>query len=190
MKTAPSIIFQSAKLGDRQLIVEELSWAQSLLDKGELPSRVYGVSGGVLAALAFSLSLAARIDPQNWGKAGNILTDFSNFLSTAPSRKIHSVNRDPRWGIYNLNPLRRWFERCLAQISHPKGTLISALPVLLYICAIDKDGTFTLFGQPEDSLQCDYQFVHLGPPQDAPILDALIAALSTLFSTSPTLVNG
>ena len=190
MKTSPCIIFQSAKLGDLELIAEELGWAQLLLDKGEDPARVYGISGGVLTALAYSLCLTARHDSQNWGRAADILSVFSDFLRKAPSSKIRSLNRDPRWGIYNLNPLRRWIERQLAQICFPKDTLISALPVRLYICAIDKDGTFTLFGKPDGSLQYDYQFVHIGPPQDAPILDALIASLSTLLSTSPGMVNG
>jgi predicted acylesterase/phospholipase RssA len=189
-KASPSIIFQSAKLGNMELIAKELDWAQSLLDKEETPSRVYGVSGGALPALAFSLSLAARYDPKNWGKAADIIPTFSAFLRKAPSAKIRSLNHDPRWGIYNLNPLRRWIEMRLNEVGHSKDTLISALPLRLYLCVMDIDGTFTLFGKPDDSLQIDYQFAHVGPPQDAPIPDALIAALSTLLSISPARVNG
>jgi hypothetical protein len=190
MNSSPSIIFQSAKLGDVELIANELDWAQSLLDKGGTPSRIYGVSGGVLPALAYALSLAGKCDPQNWGKAAAIIPIFSTFLRKAPSRKIRSLNRDPRWGIYNLDPLRRWIQLRLLQVGHTKDTLLSELPLSLYICAMDKDGTFTLFGKPDESLQFDYQFAHIGPPQDAPILDSIIAALSTLLSTSPALVNG
>jgi len=190
IKASPSIIFQSAKLGDVELIAKELDWAQSLLDKGETPSRIYGISGGALAALAYSLSLAARVDPQDWGKAADIIPIFATFLRKASSSKLRSLNRDPRWGIYNLNPLRRWLEKRLLQAGHSKQTLLSNLPVQLYICAMDQDGTFSIFGQPDGSLQFDYGFIHVGPPQDAPILDALIAALSTLLSTSPALVNG
>lgn len=190
MKTLPSIIFQSAKLGDLELIVEELGWAQLLLNEGKNPDRVYGISGGVLAALAYSLSLASRRDPQNWGRAANIVSNFVDFLRKAPSGKIRSVNRNPRWGFYNLTPLRRWLELNLSKIGFSRNTLISELPVRLYICAIDKDGTFSLFGKPDDNLQFDYQYVHIGPPQDAPILDASIAALSTLLSTSPGRING
>ncbi len=189
-KASPSIIFQSAKLGDVELITKELDWAQSLLDKEETPSRVYGISGGALPALAYSLSLAGKYDPQKWGKATDVIQVFSAFLHQASSSKIRSLNRYPRWGIYNLNPLRRWIELRLNEVGQSKDTLISALPIRLYICAMDKEGTFTLFGKPDDSLQFDYQFAHVGPPQDAPIPDALIAALSTLLSTAPAQVNG
>jgi predicted acylesterase/phospholipase RssA len=190
MKTSPSIIFQSAKLGDLELIVEELGWAQILLNEGKNPDRVYGISGGVLTALAYSLSLASRRDLQDWGKAANIISIFVDFLRKAPSGKIRSVNRNPQWGFYNLNPLRRWIELNLSKIGFSRNTLISELPVRLYICAIDKDGTFTVFGKPDDNLQFDYQYVHIGPPRDAPILDATIGALSTLLSTSPGRING
>jgi predicted acylesterase/phospholipase RssA len=188
-EASPSIIFQSAKLGDVELIANELDWVQSLLDQSEAPARIYGISGGALAALAYSLSLAARDDPYNWGKAAQAVTIFSAFLHQAPSRQIRSLNRDPRWGIYNLNPLRRWIKGQFLQFGLSKDILISTLPVRLYICAMDQDGTFTLFGKPDASLQFDYGFVHVGPPQDAPILDALMAALSTLLSTSPAQVN-
>ncbi len=190
MKTSPSIIFQSAKLGDLELIVEELGWAQILLNEGKNPNRVYGISGGVLTALAYSLSLASRRDMQDLGKAANIISIFVDFLRKAPSGKIRSVNRNPQWGFYNLNPLRRWIELNLSKIGFSRNTLISELPVRLYICAIDKDGTFTVFGKPDDNLQFDYQYVHIGPPRDAPILDATIGALSTLLSTSPGRING
>ena len=88
VKTSPSVIFQSAKLGDLPLIIEELDWARFLLDTGELPSRVYGVSGGILSALAYSLSLAARQDPEKWGKAANILPVFQISLRKQPPAKF------------------------------------------------------------------------------------------------------
>jgi hypothetical protein len=47
-----------------------------------------------------------------------------------------------------------------------------------------------MYGQPDDSLQCDYGFVHIDPPKDAPLLDALTAGLSTLLSTDTNPVNG
>jgi predicted acylesterase/phospholipase RssA len=190
MKNSPSIIFQSAKLGDLELIIEELGWAQILLNEGKNPDRVYGISGGVLTALAYSLSLASRRDPQDWGKAANIISIFVDFLRKASTGKIRSVNRNPQWGFYNLDPLRRWLKLNLSKIGFSRNPLISELPVRLYICVIDKDGTFTLFGKPDNNLQFDYQYVHIGPPQDAPILDASIAALSTLLSTSPGRING
>ena len=47
-----------------------------------------------------------------------------------------------------------------------------------------------MYGPPDDSLQCDHGFIHIDPPQDAPLLDALIAGLSTLLSTDTNPVNG
>jgi len=64
----PTIIFQSAKLGNLDKIVKELDWAESLLNDGIEPGRIFGVSGGNLTALAFGLALAARKSPDTWGK--------------------------------------------------------------------------------------------------------------------------
>jgi hypothetical protein len=55
---------------------------------------------------------------------------------------------------------------------------------------MDKEAIFTMFGPPDDSLQCPYQFMYMSPPQDAPLVDAVIAAVSTLLSTRPSTVNG
>ena len=67
---------------------------------------------------------------------------------------------------------------------------ISELGVPLYLCSVDHDAIFCMYGPPDDSLQCDYPFVHIPPPQDATLLDALIAGLSTLLSTDAQMVNG
>jgi len=67
---------------------------------------------------------------------------------------------------------------------------ISALGLPLYLCSQDNSAIFRMYGQPDDSLQCDYGFIHIDPPQDAPLLDALIAGLSTLLSTDTNTVNG
>ncbi len=80
-QASPSIIFQSAKLGDVELITKELDWAQSLLDKGETPSRVYGISGGALPALAYALSLSARYDQAKLGKSRRFSLDLRCFSS-------------------------------------------------------------------------------------------------------------
>jgi len=197
MATEPSIIFQAAKLGDLPFIVRELDRAQALLNENRPAGRIYGVSGGALAAMAFGLALAAKKDPQKWGKASTAVKDFRNFLSRARGCQIRSLNLNPWYGRSNLNPLRRWLEKKLKYyyggdpgITDETPLLISDLGVSLYICTINRDAIFTMFGPPDDSLQCDYQFTHVGPPQDAPLVDAVIAAVSTLLSTSPSAVNG
>jgi len=53
---------------------------------------------------------------------------------------------------------------------------LSELPGSLYLCAADQDGVLTLFGLPMRTA-VSYHTVHLGPPQDALVLEATIAAL-------------
>lgn len=197
MAIEPSIIFQSAKLGDLPFIVRELDRAQALLDENKPIGRVYGVSGGALVAMAFALALAAKKDPQKWGKASTAMKDFRSFLSKARGWQIRSLNLNPMYGRSNLDPLRRWLEKKLKyyfdggpDIINETLLLISDLGIPLHICTIDKEAIFTMFGPTDESLQCDYQFMHMGPPQDAPLVDAVIAAVSTLLSTRPSTVNG
>ncbi|MCX5997453.1 MAG: hypothetical protein NTV42_07620 [Chloroflexi bacterium] len=207
MASDPSIIFQSAKLGDLPFIVRELDRAQALLDENKPVGRIYGVSGGALVAMSFALALAAKKDPQKWGRASTAVKDLRNFLSKARGGQIRTFNINIWYGRSNLDPLRRWLEKRLKiymgtadKTGAPEGTplhiidqtvlLITDLGIPLYICAMDRDAVFTMFGPPDDTLQCPYQFMHMGPPQDAPLVDAVIAAVSTLLSTRPSTVNG
>lgn len=184
------IVFQSAKLGDLSQILAEIEWVKELLRQDLPVGRVYGVSGGVLSALAFTLALSARLRPQEWGAAQAAPDEFSAFLRQARSRHIRALNLNPRYGFYNLRPLRRWLAGRLRAYAGRDDLFLSQLPVDLYLCALDQDGTLTLFGRPDEALQFQYHFVHVGPPQDAPLLDAMTAALSTLLSTGPAQVNG
>ena len=199
MARAPSIIFQASKLGDLPFIVKELDRAEALPKGGIAVGRIFGVSGGALTATAYALALAAQKDPARWGKASTAISDFRTYLSKARSGQIRSFNLNPWYGRSNLNPLRKWLEKKLtyyrsgtagAASVTPQQLNISDLGVPLYICTMDRDAIFTMFGPPDDTLQCPYQFMHMGPPQDAPLVDALIAALSTLLSTSPSTVDG
>lgn len=186
----PTIIFQSAKLGDPQHIIKELDWAESLLNDGIEPGRVFGVSGGNLPALAFGLALAARRDPQIWERTANAISDFRAFLHGASSRHIRSLKPNPKYGFYTLQPLRRWIVRYLRERTGRDDWNVSSLGLPVYLCSMDNGAIFHMYGPPDESLQCDHGFVHLGPPQDAPLVDALIAGLSTLLSTESTPVNG
>lgn len=186
----PTIIFQSAKLGDPRHILKELDWAESLLNCGTEPGRVFGVSGGNLTALAFGLVLAARRDPRTWGKASTAIADFRAFLTHARSRDIRSPRLNPKYGFYSLNPLRKWVANYLRTRTGRDDWNVSDLGLPLYLCSLDSDAIFRMSGPPDDSLQCAYGFIHIDPPQDAPLLDALIAGLSTLLSTISHPVNG
>ncbi|MCX5992919.1 MAG: hypothetical protein NT177_01735, partial [Chloroflexi bacterium] len=195
MAAEPSIIFQSAKLGDLPFIVRELDRAAALLKENKPIGRIYGVSGGALVATAFALALAAKKDPARWGKASMAVKDLRKFLSGARGWQIRTFNINIWYGRSNLDPLRKWLEKRLraytgAAKATPLHLMVSDLGIPLYICTINRDAIFTMFGPPDDSLQCPYQFKHLGPPQDAPLVHAVIAAVSTLLSTSPSTVNG
>jgi predicted acylesterase/phospholipase RssA len=190
MASAPSVIFQSSKLGDIPCILKELDRALSLFNENKPVGRIYGVSGGALTAMAFGLAMAAKMDPPKWGKAAPAITDFRNFLGKAHGWNIRSFNLNPMYGRSNLNPLRRWLANRLKFYTGRSDWKISELGIPLYLCTIDRDAIFTMFGPEDATLQCDYQYVHIGPPTDAAMLDAVIAALSTLLSTSPKPVNG
>ncbi len=188
-----TVIFQAAKLGDIPQVLAELDWAAELLAQDTPVQRVYGISAGALTALAFALFLSAQADPPAWGKAHTALEDFSGFLRRAQSRDLRSLNPNPWYGPFNLRPLRRWVASRLqtyTSIDTPANLKLSQLAIPTYLCTVDRDGTFTPFGPPDPPMQFQYYAVQVGPPQDAPILDALIAALSTMLSTEPALVNG
>jgi len=189
MNDAYSLIFQPAKLGDVPQILAEFEWAESLLAGEMRVGRVYGLSGGALVALAYALARGARLEPQRWGAAHAALSDFAAFLGRARGRDLRSLAPDPRYGVYQLRPLRRWLASRLRAYAGRDDLRLSELPGSLYLCAADQDGLLTLFGPPNDGLQCHYHTVRLGPPQDAPVLEATIAALSTMLSTAPAQVS-
>jgi len=190
MISAASVIFQSAKLGDLSLIVKELDRAEALLKEERQIGRIYGISGGSLVALAFALALGAKLYPERLGKASTAINDFRKFLAGAHSVNIRCPNLNPLYGRSNLNPLRKWITARLQYYTGDGACHFSGLNMPLYLGTIDRDAIFTMWGLPDESMQCDYQFIRMGPPRDAPITDALVCAVSTLLSTSPSIVEG
>jgi hypothetical protein len=184
-----SVIYQAAKLGDVGCLLAEFSLAETARNSGRPPSRIYGVSGGALLALAVGLERASQADPDRWRAASHAVEDFRSFLAAAPSRAIRARNRNPWYGPFNLKPLGAWVEASLRAYGAPDDPWLSDLGVPLYLCAIDRDGTFTLLGPADESLQFQYHAVRVGPPRDAPIVEALLAALSTVLSTEPAWVR-
>jgi predicted acylesterase/phospholipase RssA len=190
MEPPPSVIFQAGKLGHIPQILQELEWAEALLASGMAFGRVYGVSGGALPALGFALALSARLSPAQWGSAHDALPAFTAFLRGARSRHLRRPNLNPLCGPFNLHPLRRWLERTLESFGAGAGTRLSDIGIPLYLAALDRDATFTLFGPLDEGMQFLYPWVRVGPPADAPVVDAAVAALSTMLSTEPAAVNG
>ena len=195
-----SVIFQSAKLGDLSQHPGRARRGRGVV-AAEQPDRPplwpeWGRSGG--AGGGVGPRLAARW-PEHWGGASTALSDIRR-LSAARAQPRTSVRST--WiramGVWSLRPLRRWLASRLRSYAGPQGIprsaveqvgpLLSRLGVPLYLCAMDRDGTLTLFGPPDEALQCPYDYVRVGPPRDAPILDATLAALSTMLSTAPTWV--
>jgi hypothetical protein len=188
--TPTTIIFQSAKLGDLSWVLKELDWAERLLAEGREVGRIFGVSSGNLVALAFGLALASQRNPKTWGKAYKAPSEFRDFLSHARSRNLRALKLNPQYGFYTLSPLRRWVANRLRTYSGRDNWQVSDLGVPLYLNTMDHDAIFRMYGPPDDGLQCDYHFAHISPPQDAPLLDALMAGMSTLLSTDSNPVNG
>ena len=184
-----TLIYQSAKLGDVAWLLAELDVAASHLRDGQPVGRIFGVSGGAFVALAASLAWAARTDPSRWPRGADAVHDFQAFLRTAPSGALRARNGNPWYGPNNLCPLRRWVTDRLHAYGRGDDPWITDLGVPLYLCCMDRDGTFTLLGPENDRLQFQYHAVRVGPPRDAPITDALVAALSTLLSTEPAWVR-
>jgi hypothetical protein len=184
-----TLICQAAKLGDVACLLAEFDMVASHLRDGLPVGRIFGVSGGAFAALAAGLEWASRSQPERWEGAAHAVHDFGTFLEAAPSAALRSRNFNPWYGPYNLRPLRAWVAGRLRGYGAPEEAWLSDLGVGFYLCTIDRDGTFTLLGPPDDQLQFQYHAVRVGPPRDAPITDALVAALSTLLSTEPAWVR-
>ncbi len=185
-----SILFQAGKLGHIPVVLDEIAWASEMARDPRPLDRVYGVSGGALTALAFALQKSAALAPARFGGADSALEALGSFLRSARSRDIRRFNLNPGYGPFNLKPLRTWVTRWLAACGASANLRLGDLPISLYLCAADRDATFTLFGPADEALQFEYGWVQVGPPRDAPIVDALIAAVSTSLSTEPALVQG
>lgn len=185
----PSVIYQAAKLGDVGCLLAEFKLAADPQRAGQTPGRIYGVSGGAFLALAAGLRWASQVNPDRWGAASGAVEDFRVFLKAAPSRALRARNLNPWYGPFNLRTLRAWVDARLRAYGAPADAWLSSLGIPLYLCAIDPDGTFTLLGPEDDQLQFQYHAVRVGPPRDAPITEALVAALSTLLSTEPVWVR-
>ncbi len=186
-----TVIFQAAKLGDKAFLLDEILHAKDLLEHGNRFDSVYGISGGSLPALAFSLAYSARTEPAKWGAAASALEDFYTFLRAAKSSQLRKLNSNPWYGLYNLQPLKNWL---INQIKHytqafrpPSAGLpdFEDLAIKLYLCAIDRDGTFNLFGTIDPDLTFQYHAIQVGPPKKAGVVEACIASLSTMISTEP-----
>jgi hypothetical protein len=184
-----TLLFQAAKLGDIGCLLAEFALGAPLLQETASIGRIVGVSGGAWLALAAGLSWAARLHPERWSGAAQAVGEFEAFLRRASSRDLRARNLSPWYGPFNLRPLRRWLEQRLRAYGAGDQAWLSDLGVPLYLGCMDGDGTFTLLGPEDDRLQFQYHAVRVGPPRDAPIVEALAAALSTLLSTEPVWVR-
>lgn len=171
-----TLIFQAAKLGDPLHIMDEILCARKILEQRTPVSTVYGLSGGALTALAFALAYSAQNDPRRWGAAESALDVFYDFLRDAKSRDLRRLNPNPWYGIYNLEPLRTWLANQLRYYAQAAVASLNSLPefadlaIPLYLCAMDRDGSFTAFGPPDLDLKFQYHAVQIGPPKAAVLL--------------------
>ncbi len=193
-ETPYTVIYQAAKLGDISCLLQDFELARRLQAKGMPIGRVYGGSSGALAALAHGVILAAQAgNPVLTSQADNALNDFEAFFRAAKSRDVRRFNwRGLAFGFYNLDPLQAWlFARLRAYTGRDDvaNFTFSDLDFPVYVCVQDKDGFPVFFGKPDERLRAAYHSCSTRI-QDAPVVDACIAALSTMLSTDAHPVNG
>lgn len=190
-----SVIYQSAKLGDISYLLKDFELARRLDGDGTPVGRLYGNSSGALAALAHGIVVTARARPHRFSpQAATALDDFESFFRTTSSRNIRRINwRGILYGVYNLDPLKRWLAGRLRAYTGLDDDVahftFADLCIPVYLCAEDKDGFPVFFGPPDDSLKAVYNNCSTRI-ENAPVLDACLAALSTMLSTDAYPVNG
>lgn len=191
----PTLIYQRGKLyGQRPAILRDFAQARDLLADGLEPGRIVGSSGGALPALAHAITLAARREPERFApEAAHAIDAMEALLRAGRPRALYRVN----WGslIYGLHqpgPLRRWLDDHIrVWLRRPDGAapLLSEIGYPLYLAAGDRDGFPVFFGPQDEGLRRAYYNCTVRT-EDAPIVDACIAALSTLFLFDAVRVNG
>jgi predicted acylesterase/phospholipase RssA len=191
-----TVVYQAAKLGDVPYLLADLEMARRLDAEGAAIGRIFGNSSGALVAVAHGVVLAARAVPDRFTpQAAGALADFEAFFRSAKSRHVRRFNwRGMFHGFYNLDPLRRWLtERLKAYtgLDDVSGFALSNLqpPTAIYLCTQDKDGFPVFFGPPDERLRATYHNCSTRI-EDAPVVDACVAAVSTMLSTDTHQVNG
>lgn len=191
---AYSIIYQAAKLGDIPQVLSDFALAHEVIAEKIPIGRVYGTSGGALAALTHCLVISVEQVPGHFApQTANALEDFAGFLRRAKSWHIRRLNWwGMRYGFYNLKPLRRWLSdqlRLYTGVDNLDTFRLSDLAVPLYLCVQDRNGYPVFLGPDDESLQAEYHSCATRI-EDAPVLDATMATLSTMLSTDAYAVNG
>ena len=189
-----TVIYQAAKLGDVPYLLKDFEMARRLDAEGVPIGRIYGNSSGALVALAHGLVLTARVQPDRFTpQAINALADFEAFFRTAKSRDIRRLNwRGTKYGVYNLDPLKRWLTQRLKAYTgrdDVPGFTFTDLSVPVYLCTEDKDGYPVFFGPPDENLRAVYHSCSTRI-ENAPVVDACLAALCTMLSTDAYPVSG
>jgi predicted acylesterase/phospholipase RssA len=186
-----TIVYQAAKLGDIPYLLKDFELAQRLDVQNTPIGRIFGNSSGTLVAVAHSIAISARVHPDLFTpQAANALADFAEFFRNARSHHLRRLHwRGLLYGFYNLDPLKRWLSARLRAYAGRDDLTFTDLVVPVYLCVQDRDARPVFFGPPDETLRADYHDCSTRI-EDAPILDACIAALSTLLSTDAYPVNG
>lgn len=188
-----SIIYHAGKTTDFTTQLTDLDLARRLLDSGRAAGRIYGGSGGALVAVAHAVAVSAGRDPDRWAApATDSLDRLHEFISHATPRSVRRVNiRSPRYGLFTPAPLRRWLTRWLAAcgVDDPDSFPLSELAVPTYILACDVDAYPVFFGPPAPDLHAEWHNAATRI-EDAPLIDAVIASISTPMVYDSVWVNG
>lgn len=191
---AHSVIYQSAKLKDTEYLLTDFELAHHLITDKIPVGRIYGSSAGALAAIAHGIVLSARAAPDRFTpEAAGALTEFEAFFRRAVGRRIYRLNwRGLKYGFFNLDPLRRWLAgrlRAYTGLEDISSFTLADLALPVYLCVTDRDAYPVFFGPENPELHFAYHNCTIRT-ENGPLLDALIAALSTLLRADAYPVNG
>ncbi|MBN1119937.1 MAG: hypothetical protein JXJ17_02575 [Anaerolineae bacterium] len=189
-----TVIYQSAKLNHLPQLQSDFDLARRLEAEGASIGRIFGNSSGALAALAHAIMISARTNPDRFSESANYaLETFAAYFRQTTVKKLRRFNLWAlKYGAYQLDPLRRWLSDRLREytgLDDLSSFTFDDLAVPVYLCVCDKDARPVFFGPPDDTLQADYHNCRTRI-ENAPLLDACIAAVSTVLAYDAVPVNG
>jgi len=189
-----SVIYQSGRLSDNDAMRADFALARQVEREGVDVGRIYAIAGGAVVALAHALVRTARARPERFTPlAAEALDDFERYFSAARRGDLRRFNlRRIASAPFSLEPLRRWLDARLCEYLVGADTSLlrlSDLTTPIYLCVLDRDGHPSFLGPPDANLAASYFNCRVGV-EDAPVLDAVVAALSEVLWYEPALVNG
>ncbi|NDJ53492.1 MAG: patatin-like phospholipase family protein [Chloroflexi bacterium] len=188
-----SVIYQAGILRRPEHILRDIALAERLDAQGLPIERMVGSAGGALVALMHGIKRSAQLRPDHYDQTASAALDgLRSLLEARRKQHYQQVNwRALPYGLKNLSALRRWLIERLTRYTGRDGAALrlSELALPVYLVAGDKDGFPVFFGPEDQSLHIDYHNFSLRT-EEAPAVEACLAALSILLQYDAVQVNG